>query len=105
MILYLQSLNTKKILEDNKHCKYILIEPKDGDRYAYLSTMLLDSILVDSNKYYPQIFSEKCLYAVDKKVLLGKYIEKSSDKSNDKSSDKSSDKSNDKPNDKSNDKS
>ena len=47
----------KKLLEDNKHCKYIPIEPKDGDCYAYLSTILLDSVLVDlNNKYYPQIF-------------------------------------------------
>ena len=39
------------------HCKYIPIEPKDGGCYAYLSTVLLDSILVDSNnKHYSQIF-------------------------------------------------
>ena len=44
----------KKVLEDNKHCKYTPIEPKDGDYYAYLSTILLDSILVDlNNKHYP----------------------------------------------------
>ena len=68
----------KKILEDKKHCQYIPIEPKDGDDYAYLSTILLDPILVDSNnKHYPQIFLEKFLYAVDKKVLLGQYIDKS----------------------------
>ena len=36
----------KKLLEDNKHCKYIPIEPKDGDCYAYLSTILLDSVLL-----------------------------------------------------------
>ena len=70
----------KKILEDNKHCKYIPIKPKDVDCYAYLSTILLDSILVNSNnKHYPQIFLEKCLYAVNKKVLLSKYIDKSND--------------------------
>ena len=46
----------RKILEDNKHYKYIPIEPKDDDCYAYLSTILLDSILVDlNNKHYPQI--------------------------------------------------
>ena len=28
----------KKVLEDNKHCKYISIEPKSGDCHAYLST-------------------------------------------------------------------
>ena len=54
------------------------IEPKDGDCYAYLSTTLLDSILVNSNnKQHPQIFLEKCLYTVNRKVLLGKYIDKS----------------------------
>ena len=58
----------KKILKDNKHCKYIPIEPKDGD----------SSILVNSNnKHHPQILLEKCLYSVNKKVLLGKYIDKS----------------------------
>ena len=72
----------KKILEDNNHCKYILIEPKDRDCYEYLFTLLIDSILGNStNKHYPQIFLEKCLCAVDKKVSLGKYIDKSNDKS------------------------
>ena len=47
----------KKILEYKKHCKYIPIEPKNGDFYAYLSTILLDFILVDlNNKHYPQYF-------------------------------------------------
>ena len=47
----------KKVLEDNKHCKYIPIEPRGGDCDAYLSTILLDAILVDPNiKHYPQIF-------------------------------------------------
>ena len=41
MILHIQSLNIKKMLEDNKHCKYIPKEPKDGDCYTYLSTILL----------------------------------------------------------------
>ena len=39
----------KKVLKDNKYCKYILIKPKDGDSYTYLSTKLLDSIIVDPN--------------------------------------------------------
>ena len=57
----------KKILEDNKHYKYIPTEPKDGDCYAYLSIILLDSILVDlNNKHYPKILLKKCVYAVDK---------------------------------------
>ena len=80
--IYNDTINTefkyKKILKDNKHCKYITIEPEDGDCYAYLSTIILDSILVNSNnKHHPQIFLEKCLYAVNKIVLLGKYIDKS----------------------------
>ena len=52
----------KKILKDNKHCKYIPIKPKDGDCYAYLSATLLDSILVNSNnKNHPQIYFRKML--------------------------------------------
>ena len=70
----------KKILKYNEHCKYILITLKENERYAYLSTILLDSILVDSNnEYYAQIFLEECLYAVNKKVLLREYIDKSND--------------------------
>ena len=68
----------KKILKDKKHCNCIPIKPQDGNCYARLSTILLDSILVNSNnKHYRQIFLEKCLYVVNKKVLLGKYIDKS----------------------------
>ena len=56
----------KKLFKDNKHCKYILIAPKENEHYAYLSTVLLDSILFNSNdEYYPQMFLEKCLYAVN----------------------------------------
>ena len=43
-----------KALKDNKHCKYICIEPKNGSRYEYLSIILLGSILVYPNKHYPQ---------------------------------------------------
>ena len=61
----------KKILEDNKHCKYIPIAPKEDKRYAYLSTILLDSIPGNSNnEYYSLIFSENCLYAVNKKSII-----------------------------------
>ena len=75
----------KKVLEDNKHCKYVPIKPKDGDSYTYLSTISLDSTLVDpNNKHYPQIFLKECVYAVNKEALLGKYIDKSNDKSIDK---------------------
>ena len=43
--------------------------------------ILFDSILVDpNNKHYPQIFLRKCVYAVDKQALLGKYFGKSNDK-------------------------
>ena len=46
----------KKILEDNKHCKFIPIEAEDYGYYAYLSTILLDSILVDfRNRHYQKI--------------------------------------------------
>ena len=48
-----------KMLKDNQHCKYIPIEPKAGNCHAYLSTILLDSILVCLNKHYPQIFFKK----------------------------------------------
>ena len=64
-----------KVLRDNKHCNYISIEPKNDSRYAYLSIILLDSVLIKSNKHYPQIFLKKWLYAKDKEAtLLGKYI-------------------------------
>ena len=68
-----------EILKDNKHCN-ISIEPNNGSRYEYLSVILLDSILIYpasycSNKYYPQVFLKKCIYAKDKETtLLGKYI-------------------------------
>ena len=83
--IYNDTINTEfeyeKVLKDDKHCKYIPIEPKGGDCYAYLSTILLDSILVDlNNKHYPQILLKKCVYAIDKQALLGKYIDKSNDK-------------------------
>ena len=45
----------KEVLEDNKHYKYIPIKPKSGDCLAYLSTILLDSILADLN-------NTKCVY-------------------------------------------
>ena len=44
-----------KVLKRNKHCKYISIEPKNGSRYEYLSIILLDSVLIKSNKHCPQI--------------------------------------------------
>ena len=60
----------KKSLKDNKHCKYIPIAPQGNDCYSYLSTILLDFIFVNSNnEHYPQIFLEKCLYAIIMKEL------------------------------------
>ena len=84
----------KKVLKD-KHCgKYIPTKPRDGDCHAYLSTILLDSILVNRNsKHYPQIFLRKCVYAVDKQALLVRYINKSTNESNDEYGDESSDES------------
>ena len=40
-----------KISKDNEHC-------------TCLSIALLDSILVNSDKKYPQIFSNKCKYTI-----------------------------------------
>ena len=60
----------KTIFKDNKHCKYIPIAPQGNNCYSYLSTILLDSIFVNSNnEHYPQIFLEKCLYAINMKEL------------------------------------
>ena len=68
-----------RILKDNEHCN-ISIEPKNGSCHEYLSIILLGSILIYpnsyfSNKYYPQVFSKKCIYTRDKEAdLLDKYI-------------------------------
>ena len=60
----------KKILKDNKHCKYIPIASKGNECCAYLSTILSDSIFVNSNnEYYPQILLKECLYAINTKAL------------------------------------
>ena len=76
----------KKILKDNKHCKYIPIAPKNNKCYAYLSTILLDSILVNSNnEHCPQIFLEKCLYAMNMKTLNKSFYDISLDDSIDES--------------------
>ena len=67
------------ILRNNERYD-IPIEPKNNRRHEYLSVILLDSILIYpesycSNKYYPQIFLKKCIYAKDKETeLLGRYI-------------------------------
>ena len=67
-----------KILKDNEH-RNMSIEPKNASCHQYLSVILLDSILIYpdgycSNKFYPQIFLKKCIYAKDKETeLLGKY--------------------------------
>ena len=78
IIIMHTEFNYKKVLEEYIYThKYIPIEPKSGDCYAYLSAILLDSILVDlNNKHHSQILLRKCMYVADKKVLLGKYIDK-----------------------------
>ena len=48
----------QRILKDNKH-RDILIKPKNGSLYEYLSIILLDSILFYQNKHHPQIFFKK----------------------------------------------
>ena len=56
------------------------IEPKNNSLHEYLPVILLDSALIYpksycSNKYYPQIFFKKCMYAKDKETeLLGRCI-------------------------------
>ena len=70
MVLMDTEFKYRKILEDNKHCNYVPIAPKENEHYVYLSTILLDSIPVNSNnEYYPQIVLEKYLYAMNMKVL------------------------------------
>ena len=64
--------------------------PKDIEYCACLSVILLDSILVNSDKeYYPQIFLEECKYAIkDGKIVntINEDLELSeSDKSDDES--------------------
>ena len=74
---YTKYFNNDNRYVDIKNMLVIFIK-KYSDYYAYLSTILLDSIIFNSNnKHYPQIFLEKCLHAVSKKVLLRKYIDKS----------------------------
>ena len=68
-----------RILRNNERYD-IPIEPKNNSRHEYLSIILLDSILIYpesycSNKHYPQIFLEKCIYTKDKETeLLGRCI-------------------------------
>ena len=60
----------KKRLNDNRHCKYIPIAPKENECYAYLSIILLNFIFVNSNnEYYPHIFLKECLYGKNMKEL------------------------------------
>ena len=59
-----------------------------GERYTCLSVILLDSIFVNSdNKYYPQIFLNKCKYPI-KKVMNTITEEVNSDKSDAESDNK-----------------
>ena len=64
--------------------------PKDNEYCPCLSVMLLDSIFVNSDKeYYPQIFLEKCKYAIKNKKIVNTINEdlelSESDKSDDES--------------------
>ena len=77
----------KEILKDNEHCKCLPIAPKESECYAYFSTGLLDSNLVNSNnEYHPEIYLKKCLYAVNKKVSNTSFkalvLDESDDESN-----------------------
>ena len=41
--------------------------PEDNECCAFLSVILLDSVVIVNKKYYPQIFLEECKYAVKEK--------------------------------------
>ena len=59
--------------------------PKEKERYACLSVILLDSIFINSHKeYYPQVFLKECKYAAKKKNIMNTINEKLKlDESND----------------------
>ena len=45
--------------------------PKDNEYCTCLSVVLLDSILVNSDKeYYPQIFLEECKYTMENRKIV-----------------------------------
>ena len=75
--------------------------PKDNEYCTCLCVILLDSILVNSDKeYYPQIFLEECKYLVKNRKIINKINEdlelsESDDESDDKSGDESDDESHD----------
>ena len=59
-----------KVLKDNKHCKYMPIEPKKWQSLRIFIHDIIRSILVQSNKYYPQKFLKKSKYEKDKEAAL-----------------------------------
>ena len=44
--------------------------PGDNECCAFLSVILLDSVVIVNKKYYPQIFLEECKYAVKEKKII-----------------------------------
>ena len=82
---YLKKIN-KEPLYDNKYIN-TKIKIYIDEYYAYLSTILLDSISVNlNNEYYLQIFFKKCLYAINMKALNTSFYDISFDNSIDESS-------------------
>ena len=66
-------INTKIKIYNNKVYKNFQHNkiPKDNEYCTCLSVVLLDSILVNSNKEYcPQIFLEECKYAIKNTKIL-----------------------------------
>ena len=70
--------------------------PKGNEYYPYLSVILLDSILVNSDKEcFPQIFLEECKYMMKNRELMNTINEDLVlSKSNDDESDNESDETN-----------
>ena len=44
--------------------------PEVNEYYTCLSVILLDSVIKIDSEYYPQIFLEKCKYAVKMKKMI-----------------------------------
>ena len=41
--------------------------PKEGSKFICLSVILIDSVFRTSKNYYPQVFSEECIYVIEEK--------------------------------------
>ena len=59
-------ISNSKVYKNVQHNKI----PKDNEYCTCLSVMLLDSIFLNSDKYYPQIFLEESKYAIKKKKIM-----------------------------------